>query len=120
MTLTNEQQYNSGQHDFNRTENGSMRHVLAFVLLAVAVFGTMGFAWLAIQDRLNGQDSWRELGTRQERDGYRNKCEKNAVTFEKLREHLRQNKVTVPPDYLVIEPCVQPDPEKLNKPKEEH
>lgn len=100
------------------TENGTMRTVLAFILLAIAVFGTMGFAWLAIQDRLNGIDAHREVGIRKERDGYRSVCEKNAVTFEKLKEHLRQNKINVPPDYLVTEPCVQPDSEKLNKPKE--
>lgn len=99
-------------------EAGTLRTVLAIIVLAIAVFGVMGFGWLAIQDRLNGIDAHREVGVRKERDGYRAVCEKNAVTFEKLREHLRQNKINVPPDYVVMEPCIQPDSEKLNKPKE--
>jgi hypothetical protein len=100
------------------SESGWMRTVLAFIVLSVAVFGVLGFGWVQIQDRMNGIDAWREKGVREERDGYRVKCEKNTVTFEKMKEYLRQNKINVPPDYLIIESCIQPDSEKLNKPKE--
>lgn len=100
-------------------ESGWFKIVLGFVLWAVVSIGVAGFAWLSIQDRMNGIDAWRERAVREERDGYRKACEENLMIFEQLKEHLRQQKINVPPNFTTNKPCIQPDSERGNKPKQE-
>jgi len=99
-------------------ESGSLKTVIALIVWGVVTAGAMGFAWLSIQDRMNGIDAWREKAVRDQRDGYRKVCEENYDKYERLKEFLKQKKVDAPPDYLIEKTCVQPDAEILNKPKE--
>src|SRR5260221_10553661 len=101
------------------SQNGSIGGVLAFIVLSIAVFGTIGFMYLAFTDHMNGIDAWREKAVRDQRDGYRKVCEDNFDRFEKLKEYLNKKKADSPPEYVIDKNCVQPDADLLNKPKED-
>lgn len=95
--------------EVSQSEVGWVRTVVVWIVFAIAVFGLMGFGWLSIQDRMNGIDSWRELGVRNRLEGFRKVCEDNTLIMERLREYLRQNKVNAPAEYLITKPCIQPE-----------
>jgi hypothetical protein len=103
--------------EVTQSEVGWVRTVVVWIVFAIAVFGMMGFAWLSIQDRMNGIDAWREVEKDKRSEGFRKLCEDNALVFERLKEHLRQQKINAPAEYLVTKPCVQPD--RLPEPPKE-
>lgn len=97
-------------------EAGSFRTALAIILLGLAVFATMGFGWLAIQDRLNGLDAYRTTELRKQRDNYFAICEENSKNFAILIEWQKQQKTLPPPNFMVMKTCIQP--ESVEKQKE--
>ncbi len=99
-------------------EGGKLGTILAIIVLALSCYIAIAVLYIQFSDRANGIDAWREKAVREQRDGYRKACEENAVKFETLKKWLEQKKVDAPPDYLITKPCVQPDAELLNKPKE--
>jgi hypothetical protein len=99
-------------------ESGKLGTILAIIVLALSCYIAIAVLWVQFSDRANGQDAWREKGVREQRDGYRKACEENSIKFETLKKWLEQKKIDPPPDYLVLKPCVQPDNDTLNKPKE--
>jgi len=101
------------------SQRGGIGMVLSIVCLAIAVFATMGFAWLAISDRMNGLDAWRETDIRKKMEGYRSKCEKKFDDLAALQEWIRQEKLKPPPTLMIDEPCIQPDEPSRPQPKEQ-
>lgn len=86
-------------------ESGTLRTALAIIILALVTFAAMGFAWIAIQDRLNGLDAYRTVELKNQRDGARKDCEENHKTLQQMQEWIRQQQLKPPLDIMTISEC---------------
>lgn len=95
--------------DDDDPEKGTLRTVLAIVVLAVVMAVMLAAIWIQLSDRLNGIDAYRTKWLIDQRDGYKEQCEENLKITETLQEWIRQGNLKPPPELMTKEPCVQPE-----------
>ena len=76
-------------------------NVLAFILFVAA----FGFAYLAVMDRINGLDAYRNKAILDQRKEFHETCKINFDNAENLKEWIRQKNLKPPAEFMLQRQC---------------
>lgn len=105
----------------NTVNNGSQipSQTLAIIILGLVFLVVGGFCYLHLQHSIETEDAYRFKFIYDKMKNYKDACEDKRNINKSLIEYLKQQNISVPPQYIISKPCTQPDLEQANNPPQE-